>query len=205
MTTEVVPEHTSGKESVFPFNRFAGVDIILGPEMRSTGEVMGIDESFAVAFAKSQVAAGNDLPREGRVFISMASPHKAAMIEPARRLTDMGFQLVATSGTAEVLREAEVEVEAIKKLAQGRPNLLDYLANGDIQFIFNTPSGKGARTDEGKIRAAAVAHGVPCVTTVPGCLAVVQALEAMVESPMPRVRALQDWMLSVATEAPGGD
>ena len=205
VTTEVVPEHTSVKESVFPFNRFAGVDIILGPEMRSTGEVMGIDESFAVAFAKSQVAAGNDLPREGRVFISMASPHKAAMIEPARRLTDMGFQLVATSGTAEVLREAEVEVEAIKKLAQGRPNLLDYLANGDIQFIFNTPSGKGARTDEGKIRAAAVAHGVPCVTTVPGCLAVVQALEAMVESPMPRVRALQDWMLSVATEAPGGD
>ncbi|GIS59227.1 MAG: hypothetical protein CM1200mP2_14520 [Planctomycetaceae bacterium] len=194
VTTEVVPEHTSVKESVFPFNRFAGVDIILGPEMRSTGEVMGIDESFAVAFAKSQVAAGNDLPREGRVFISMASPHKAAMIEPARRLTDMGFQLVATSGTAEVLREAEVEVEAIKKLAQGRPNLLDYLANGDIQFIFNTPSGKGARTDEGKIRAAAVAHGVPCVTTVPGCLAVVQALEAMVESPMPRVRALQDWM-----------
>ena len=205
VTTEIVPEHTSVKESVFPFNRFAGVDIILGPEMRSTGEVMGIDESFAVAFAKSQLAAGNDLPREGRVFISMASPHKAAMIEPARRLTDMGFQLVATAGTAEVLREGEVEVEAIKKLAQGRPNLLDYLANGEIQFIFNTPSGKGARTDEGKIRAAAVAHSVPCVTTVPGCLAVVRALEAMVESPMPRVRALQDWMLSVATEAPGGD
>ena len=201
VTEEVVPEHTSVKESVFPFNRFAGVDIILGPEMRSTGEVMGIDESFALAFAKSQLAAGNDLPREGRVFISMASAHKSSMIEPARRVSAMGFELVATSGTAEVLREAGVEVETIKKLAQGRPNLLDYLANGDIQFIFNTPSGKGARTDEGKIRAAAVSHGVPCVTTLPGCLAVVRALEAMVESPVPRVRALQDWMQSVAAQA----
>ena len=169
--------------------------------MRSTGEVMGIDESFALAFAKSQVAAGNDLPREGQVFISMASPHKTAMVEPARRVAAMGFQLVATSGTADVLREAGVEVETIKKLAQGRPNLLDFLANGDIQFIFNTPNGKGARTDEGKIRAAAVAHGVPCVTTLPGCLAVVRALEAMVESPVPRVRALQDWMQSVADQA----
>ncbi len=203
VTEEIVPEHTSVKESVFPFNRFAGVDIILGPEMRSTGEVMGIDESFALAFAKSQLAAGNDLPREGRVFISMASAHKSSMIEPARRVTAMGFELVATSGTAEVLREAGVEVETIKKLAQGRPNLLDYLANGDIQFIFNTPSGKGARTDEGKIRAAAVSHGVPCVTTLPGCLAVVRALEAMVESPVPRVRALQDWMQSVAAQANG--
>ncbi|MFP6704165.1 MAG: carbamoyl-phosphate synthase large subunit, partial [Planctomycetaceae bacterium] len=203
VTEEIVPEHTSVKESVFPFNRFAGVDIILGPEMRSTGEVMGIDESFALAFAKSQLAAGNDLPREGRVFISMASAHKSSMIEPARRVTAMGFELVATSGTAEVLREAGVEVETIKKLAQGRPNLLDYLANGDIQFIFNTPSGKGARTDEGKIRAAAVSHGVPCVTTLPGCLAVVRALEAMVESPVPRVRALQDWMQAVAAQANG--
>ena len=205
VTAEVVPEHTSVKESVFPFNRFAGVDIILGPEMRSTGEVMGIDESFALAFAKSQLAAGNDLPREGRVFISMASPHKTAMVEPARRVAAMGFQLVATAGTADVLREAGVEVETIKKLAQGRPNLLDFLANGDIQFIFNTPSGKGARTDEGKIRAAAVAHGVPCVTTLPGCLAVVRALEAMVESPVPRVRALQDWMQSVAAQATDGN
>jgi len=204
VTTEIIPRHTSVKESVFPFNRFAGVDIILGPEMRSTGEVMGIDESFALAFAKSQLAAGNDLPREGRVFISMAKPHKAAMIEPARRLTAMGFLLVATAGTAEVLREGGVAVEAIKKLAQGRPNLLDHLANGDIQFIFNTPSGKGARTDEGKIRAAAVAHGVPCVTTVPGCLAVVRALEAMVENPVPRVRALQDWMQAVAAQASDG-
>ena len=134
----------------------------------------------------------------------MASPNKVAMIDPARRLTAMGFLLVATAGTAGVLREGGVEVEAIKKLAQGRPNVLDFLTNGDIQFIFNTPSGKGARTDEGKIRAAAVAHGVPCVTTVPGCLAVVRALEAMVENPVPRVRALQDWMQAVAAQASGG-
>ena len=196
VTSEVVPSYTSVKESVFPFNRFAGVDIILGPEMRSTGEVMGIDEEFPLAFAKSQLAAGNDLPRDGTVFISMAEPHKTKMVEPARMLQTLGFDLVATAGTATVLTEAGIEVETIRKLAQGRPNLLDYLANGDIQFIFNTPSGKGARTDEGKIRAAAVAHGVPCVTTVPGCLAVVQALEAMLENPVPRVRALQDWMRS---------
>ncbi|MFP6770236.1 MAG: carbamoyl-phosphate synthase large subunit [Planctomycetaceae bacterium] len=204
-TSEVVPSHTSVKESVFPFNRFAGVDIILGPEMRSTGEVMGIDRSFPLAFAKSQIAAGNDLPRDGQVFIRMASPHKDLMIEPARRLTAMGFQLVGTAGTASVLEEAGVEIGTIKKLAQGRPNLLDHLANGEIQFIFNTPSGKGARTDEGKIRAAAVAHGVPCVTTVPGCLAVVRALEAMVESPMPNVRPLQDWTQTITSGLTRGD
>jgi len=193
--TEVSPpNHTSVKESVFPFNRFAGVDIILGPEMRSTGEVMGIDEEFPMAFAKSQLAAGNDLPSEGTVFISMADSHKRTMVEPARRLLALGFKLVATAGTAETLREAGVEIETLRKLREGRPNLLDRLKDGKIQFILNTPSGKGARTDEGRIRAAAVALGVPCVTTVPGCLAVVQALEAIAESPVPRVRALQDWL-----------
>ncbi|MBT6155673.1 MAG: carbamoyl-phosphate synthase large subunit [Planctomycetaceae bacterium] len=193
-TEEVWPTYTSVKESVFPFSRFSGVDIILGPEMRSTGEVMGIDEEFPVAFAKSQIAAGNDLPREGTVFISMAGPYKQPMIEPARRLQEWGFRLISTSGTAREFREAGIEVETVKKIQEGRPNLLDHLANGDIQFIFNTPSGKGARTDEGRIRASAVSHGIPCVTTFPGCLAVVQALGALLENPLPQVKALQDWV-----------
>ncbi|MBM82549.1 MAG: carbamoyl phosphate synthase large subunit [Planctomycetaceae bacterium] len=194
VTDEIVPPHTSVKESVFPFNRFVGVDIILGPEMRSTGEVMGIDQEFPVAFAKSQVAAGHILPSQGTVFISMAKDHKQTMIEPARSLKDLGFNIVCTEGTARVFTEAGIEVETVRKVQEGRPNLLDYLANGDIQFVFNTPSGKGARTDEGRIRATAVTHGVPCVTTIPGCLAVVQALKATAKDPVPIVCALQEWM-----------
>jgi carbamoyl-phosphate synthase large subunit len=190
---EIWPRHTSVKESVFPFSRFSGVDIILGPEMRSTGEVMGIDEQFPLAFAKSQIAAGISLPTEGTVFISMRRDRQHLMIEPARRLRALGFKLVCTSGTARVLSDAGIEVETVRKLQEGRPNLLDKMANGEIQFIFNTPSGKGARTDEGRIRSAAVAYGVPCVTTIPGCLAVVKALQAYVKDPVPHVRALQDW------------
>ncbi|MGE3315158.1 MAG: carbamoyl-phosphate synthase large subunit, partial [Planctomycetaceae bacterium] len=199
VTEEIWPSHTSVKESVFPFSRFSGVDIILGPEMRSTGEVMGIDEGFPMAFAKSQIAAGNTLPREGTVFISMARAHKELMVEPARRLSKLGFKIVSTSGTARVLSEAGIPVETVRKLQEGRPNLLDHMANGDIHFIFNTPSGKGARTDEGRIRSAAVTYGVPCVTTIPGCRAVVGALEAAAENPTPQVRALQDWTGAEAT------
>jgi carbamoyl-phosphate synthase large subunit len=193
VTTELVPPFTSVKESVFPFSRFSGVDIILGPEMRSTGEVMGIDGQFPMAFAKSQIAAGNALPTEGTVFISMAGRHKRLIIESARRLTQLGFRIVATTGTASILRGAGLEVETVKKVQEGRPNLLDLMANGDIQFVFNTPSGKGARTDEGRIRSAAVAYGVPCVTTLPGCVAVVKALEALAADPVPHVQSLQEW------------
>ena len=194
ITEEIWPTYTSVKESVFPFNRFQGVDIILGPEMRSTGEVMGIDEDFPIAFAKSQIGAGAKLPTGGTVFISMARHHKQLMIDPARRLQQLGFKLIATSGTARVLSDAGLEVVTVKKLQDGRPNLLDFMANGDVQLIFNTPSGKGARTDEGKIRAAAVLYGVSCVTTVPGCLAVVQALEALASNPDVSVKSLQEWL-----------
>ncbi|MGD9856341.1 MAG: carbamoyl-phosphate synthase large subunit [Planctomycetaceae bacterium] len=200
-TEEAWPQHTSVKESVFPFSRFAGVDIILGPEMRSTGEVMGIDDDFAAAFAKSQLAAGIDLPREGTVFISMALAHKRSIIGPARRLEKLGFKIIATSGTAAILREAGLSVETVKKVQEGRPNLLDLMANGDVQFIFNTPSGRGSRTDEGRIRAAAVTYGVPCVTTLPGCEAMVRAIESLSENPMPHVRALQDWTSSVPVKS----
>jgi carbamoyl-phosphate synthase large subunit len=193
-TEEIVPKYTSVKESVFPFNRFMGVDIVLGPEMRSTGEVMGIDADFAVAFAKAQLAAGSRLPLTGKIFISMSANHKSRMIEPARRLKSLGYQLVCTSGTARVFQEAGIDVDVVRKVQEGRPNLLDLMANGEIQLIFNTPSGKGARTDEGKIRAASVTYGVPCVTTMPGCSAVVNALEALREHPNPSVRAIQDWV-----------
>ncbi|MCA9017335.1 MAG: ATP-grasp domain-containing protein, partial [Planctomycetaceae bacterium] len=197
VTREPAPRHTSVKESVFPFSRFLGVDIILGPEMRSTGEVMGISEGFAMAFAKSQLAASTSLPSEGTVFISMADVYKDMIIEPARRLIELGFKIVSTSGTARVLKEAGLEVATVKKLKEGRPNLLDMMANQEVQFIFNTPSGKGSRTDEGKIRSASVSYGVTCVTTIPGCLAVVKALEALAEDPTPQVRALQDWMAEI--------
>ncbi|MCA9036725.1 MAG: carbamoyl-phosphate synthase large subunit, partial [Planctomycetaceae bacterium] len=190
---EVVPEYTSVKESVFPFSRFSGVDIVLGPEMRSTGEVMGTHKDFPIAFAKAQIAAGAKMPLSGKVFISMAAGHKKRIIEPARKLQSMGYQVVCTSGTARVLQDAGLEVELVRKLQEGRPNLLDLMANGEIQLIFNTPSGKGARTDEGRIRAASVAYGVPCVTTLPGCLAVVDALTALQKNPLPQIKSIQEW------------
>ena len=188
------PDHVSVKESVFPFARFQGVDIALGPEMKSTGEVQGIDETFAGAFAKSQLAAGTELPHEGQVFISLATDEqKRQMIEPARALTRLGFRIISTSGTAAVLREAGIDVGTVKKLQEGRPNLIDLMANGEVQLIFNTPSGRGSRTDEGRIRAASVQNKIPCVTTLPGCLAMVRAIEHLHENPAPSVRALQDW------------
>ena len=194
VTEEVTPSHTSVKESVFPFARFPGIDIVLGPEMKSTGEVMGIDDDFAAAFAKSQIAAGTELPTSGRVFISMATDaDKRAMVEPAKTLARHGFAIVTTSGTAEVLREAGVEVETVRKLQEGRPNLLDLMADDQIQFIFNTPSRRGPDTDEGQIRAASVANKIPCVTTLPGCTAMVRAIEYLIEHPQPEVHALQDW------------
>ncbi|QDU78320.1 Carbamoyl-phosphate synthase large chain [Polystyrenella longa] len=194
VTTEIVPKHTSVKESVFPFSRFSGVDIILGPEMRSTGEVMGIDLEFSKAFAKSQIAANVEMPTSGTVFISMAEGYKQAIIEPARHLTELGFKLIGTSGTVKVLRDAGVEIETVRKVQEGRPNLLDYMTNGDVHLIFNTPSGKGAATDEGRIRSAAVTYGVPCVTTMPGCLAMVQAIASSIKDPVLEVHALQDWV-----------
>jgi carbamoyl-phosphate synthase large subunit len=176
---EPVPTHVSVKEAVFPFVKFAGVDIVLGPEMKSTGEVMGVSERFSIAFAKSQLAAGSVLPEEGKIFISVADRAKWHIVGLAGRLRNLGFKLLATRGTAELLRQAGIEVEQIEKLQQGHPNLLDVMADGDLRLVINTPSGKGARTDEGRIRAAAVSHGIPCITTIQAAEAVVLAMEAM--------------------------
>jgi carbamoyl-phosphate synthase large subunit len=188
---EVVPKHFSVKESVFPFNKFPGVDIILGPEMRSTGEVMGIDDSFPVAFAKSQLAANSALPPQGTIFISVANRDKVEVVPIARALADLGYRLISTSGTAKVLRAAGIAVVEIPKIQEGRPNLIDYMKNDQVDLVINTPSGKGARTDEGQIRVAAVAHGVTCITTLAAAQATVEACAAMRQRES-TVSALQD-------------
>jgi carbamoyl-phosphate synthase large subunit len=192
ITADPEPAHVSVKESVFPFVKFAGVDIALGPEMRSTGEVMGVSESFAIAFAKSQVAAGILLPEKGRIFLSVASEQaKEQMVGLARRLAGLGFELLATAGTARTLAAAGIEVEVVKKLQEGHPNLIDHLIDGRVQLIFNTPRGKGARTDEGRIRAASVLYGVPCITTLPAAEACVRAMEGLRSEPL-SVEPIQD-------------
>ena len=191
ITEDPVPGFVSVKEAVFPFAKFPGVDIVLGPEMRSTGEVMGIAHDFAAAFAKSQNAAYSKLPLSGTVFVSVAPRDKAAVVPVASRLAAMGYTLMSTSGTAAVLGEAGIKVTPVRKIHEGRPNLLDHLANGAIALIVNTPKGKGARTDEGRIRASAVSHGVPCITTIAGAKAAVTAMERLREGKLD-VYALQD-------------
>ncbi len=191
ITRDPIPAAVSVKESVFPFSKFTGVDIVLGPEMRSTGEVMGVSERFSIAFAKSQLAAGGMLPTQGNIFISVADRAKPYIVDLAERLTRQGFQLLGTHGTVRVLQDAGIEVTTLKKLKEGHPNLLDYLIDGRVQLIINTPVGKGARTDEGRIRAAAVAAGVPCITTIQAAQAAVKAMEALREEDM-TVQALQD-------------
>ena len=186
-----LPITYSVKESVFPFRKFVGVDIVLGPEMRSTGEVMGISKSFPIAFAKSQLAAGVTLPTEGNVFVSVSSRHKDRAVKIAQQLHEMGYTVMATAGTARKIQEAGVPVQVVKKIIEGQPNLIDHMKNDGVDLILNTPSGKGARTDEGTIRATAVQHGVPCITTIQAAEAVVEALQALRGEAM-GVEALQD-------------
>jgi carbamoyl-phosphate synthase large subunit len=176
--SEPIPRSISVKEAVFPFRKFAGVDIVLGPEMRSTGEVMGISDDFAIAFTKSQIAAGTVLPTEGNVFLSIAARQRQGIDCLAKQLHDMGYKLLATTGTALEIEKAGIPVTRIKKLAEGNPNLIDYLKNDDVSLIINTPNGKGARTDEGRIRAASVQYGVPCITTLSAGRVAVEAMQA---------------------------
>jgi len=160
------PKHVSVKEVVFPFSKFPGVDVILGPEMRSTGEVMGIDDDFATAYAKAQIAAGGALPMSGTVFISVNHRDKPEIGEIARAYEQCGFKIVATGGTYDAIIAAGVKAERINKLAEGRPNVRDFMKNGQIQLLVNTPTKKGPATDEGKIRAMSVMHRVPILTTI---------------------------------------
>ena len=191
VTEDPVPAHVSVKEAVFPFIKFRGVDIVLGPEMRSTGEVMGISPRFSMAFAKSQLAAGTVLPTEGNVFVSVAPRHKDKVVKLAERLTTLGYGILATRGTADALDTAGIACQRVRKLKEGHPNLLDFLADGEVALVMNTPVGKGARTDEGKIRAATVAAGVPCLTSIEAAEAATQAMEVLRKEPM-QVESLQE-------------
>src|SRR5438552_2456001 len=178
-TQEIWPAYWAVKESVFPFNRFHGQDILLSPEMRSTGEVMGLDENLGIAYAKSQVAAGGPLPASGRVFISVSDAHKSEVAELGKLFADLGFELVATGGTAMVLEKAGLKVRRIFKLAEGRPNALDLLKNREIQLVINTPAGKTPRGDEVRIRTTAVYTGTPIMTTISGAKAAALGIAAL--------------------------
>ncbi len=173
------PAHMSVKEVVFPFSRFPGVDTVLGPEMRSTGEVMGIDAGFAKARLKSLIAAGAHMPLEGRVFISLKNADKDAMAPAAEKLLEMGFTIIATRGTAEFFKSRNLDVEVVNKVLEGRPHIVDALKNGDVQLVFNTTEGAQAIKDSRSIRTTALAQKIPCITTAAGARAAVRAIEAL--------------------------
>lgn len=167
------------KEAVFPFARFQGVDPVLGPEMRSTGEVMGLDVSFGAAFLKSQIAAGTSLPTHGTCFISVRNSDKPAIEQPARDLLELGFALVATRGTADWLSARGLPIATVNKVLEGRPHVVDALTNGGVQLVFNTTEGAQSMLDSSSIRQSSLAHGVPCYTTMSGMRAAVQAIRVL--------------------------
>jgi len=191
-TKEIRRKYWAVKESVFPFNRFHGQDILLSPEMRSTGEVMGLDADLGIAYAKSQIAAGESLPLSGKIFISVSDAHKKPATAVAKQFAELGFELVATSGTAAVLEKAGLKVQRIFKLAEGRPNAIDLLKNKEIQFVINTPSGATPRADEIKIRTTAVYTGTPIMTTLSGAKAAVLGIAALKKSGY-GVKTLQEY------------
>jgi carbamoyl-phosphate synthase large subunit len=191
-TAEVVPPYVSVKEAVFPFNKFRGADPVLGPEMRSTGEVMGISESFGSAFAKAQLAADNGLPLSGAILVTVNDSDKAHVAPIVRRFQDMGFQVLATPGTAKFLRARGIAAETVFKVHEGRPNGVDLIVNGQVQLLINTPLGKHSQTDDYTMRQAAVAHRIPYTTTMSAASAACDAILSLRFRP-PQVRSLQEW------------
>jgi carbamoyl-phosphate synthase large subunit len=191
-TEEIIPDYYSVKEAVFPFIKFPGLDIILGPEMRSTGEVMGIDSDPGIAYAKSQMSAQPALPLKGNVFISVKDSDKAEALEVARDLVALGFEVHASSGTAKYFAEGGLNVPILLKIREGRPNVVDAIKNGSVHFIVNTPSGRAPREDEVAIRSAAVAARVSTMTTLRGARASVGAMRAMLKSGY-QVKSIQEY------------
>src|SRR5277367_3752392 len=181
-TSEIWPKYWAVKESVFPFNRFPGQDILLSPEMRSTGEVMGLDADLGIAYAKSQMAANSPLPAGGKIFISVSDAHKTEVAAVAQEFANLGFELISTSGTAAVLEKAGLKVQRIFKLTEGRPNALDLLKNREIQLVINTPAGQTPRADEIKIRTTAVYTNTPIMTTLSGAKAAALGIAALKKS-----------------------
>jgi carbamoyl-phosphate synthase large subunit len=186
-----IRDYFAVKSPVFPFNKFRGVDTILGPEMRSTGEVMGIAPTFGEAFAKAQLAAGLKLPREGNVFLSVSDQDKKLVLPIARDLAQLGFHLVATRGTALALSSLGLLVEPVYKVNEGRPNIVDRIKSGDIQLIINSPLGRESFYDEKSIRRAAIRYNIPCITTLSAAQAAARGIRALIEG-SPHVATLQD-------------
>ena len=197
---EVEIRHIAVKESVFPFNRFYGVDTVLGPEMKSTGEVMGIDTDFGMAFAKSQIGAGVNIPLTGKVFISVMNKDKRSIVFLAKKLVDLGFEIVATKGTAKVLTNNGIPVQTVFKVGEGRPDIVDQMKNGEIHLVINTPSGKKPKTDEVAIRSQSVAHNIPCVTTLSGAEAVVNGIESLRRGMS--VKSVQEYHQNISPSSP---
>jgi carbamoyl-phosphate synthase large subunit len=192
ITKRPVPKYFNVKESVLPFTRFAGVDIHLGPEMKSTGEVMGMDDSFGMAFIKSQMAAGQKLPKSGTVFVSVKDDDKRDVVFLARQLHELGFEIISTPGTGKVLKSNNIPVEIIQKIGQAGTSVLDLIKNGKIQLIINTPFGAIGREHVRPIGTVALAHGIPCITTLQGAQAAINGLSVQKESTL-TVKPLQEW------------
>jgi carbamoyl-phosphate synthase large subunit len=190
--TPARPDHVGVKEAVFPFARFPGVDTLLGPEMKSTGEVMGIDNSFAIAFAKSQIGGGSRLPREGTVFVSVRDADKPRILEAVRVLHELHFKVIATSGTQRFLAENNVPAGKINKQLEGRPHIVDAIKNGHVQLVFNTTEGAHALVDSRSLLRAALLHKVPYYTTLSGAVAAAQGIKAYLGGDL-EVRALQSY------------
>ncbi|MFO0392373.1 MAG: carbamoyl-phosphate synthase large subunit [Planctomycetota bacterium] len=186
------PPFFSVKAPVFPFNKFHGVDTILGPEMKSTGEVMGVDARFGTAFAKAMVGAGNALPRDGKVFVSVRDEDKRLIVPLVDRLHALGFEIVATGGTARTLQTAGIPVQRVLKIHEGRPHVLDLVVNREVRLIINTPSGRRERGDDRLIRSAAVNHRIPCITTLSAASATIQGMESWLKKPL-SVTPLQEY------------
>ena len=184
--------HVGVKESVFPFARFPGVDTVLGPEMRSTGEVIGLDRNFAIAFAKSQLGGGTKVPRTGTVFVSVRDIDKPRIADTVTMLAELGFRIEATGGTARYFAERGLPVTKINKVSEGRPHCVDAIKNGSIQLVFNTTEGAQALSDSRSLRRAALLHKVPYYTTLAGAIAAAQGIKAYIAGDL-EVRALQDY------------
>ena len=186
-------KHVAVKEAVFPFARFPGVDILLGPEMRSTGEVMGLDRDFAMAYAKAQLGAGVDLPRSGTLFVSVKDSDKARILPAVDTLSKLGFKIMATTGTANFLKDNGIAAEKINKVLEGRPHIEDAIRNRQVQLVFNTTDGAKAESDSKSLRRATLMQKVPYSTTLSGALAAVEAIAALKAGNF-EVRPLQDYV-----------
>jgi carbamoyl-phosphate synthase large subunit len=191
-TSEIIPTHFSVKEAVFPFARFPGTDILLGPEMKSTGEVMGIDHSFGLAYAKAQMAAQTPRPTTGTVFLSVRDIDKDAAVRIGRGLHELGFKIVSSAGTARKLADANIPVTPLLKLSEGRPNVVDLIKNKEIALVMNTPAGAVARHEEIQIRTSALKNRIPVMTTIAAAEASVEGIKSIRAQGL-KVQALQDF------------